>query len=69
VEKEYNAKHVGIVTALEKADEHYKKEVEKLVLRKEDLDKQLESMMEKLRVSVCWRFDHSPIDIMSCRSA
>ena len=50
VEKEYTSKAQVVTAALDKAEDTYKKEMEKLVLRKDDLDKQLESMLDKLKV-------------------
>ena len=50
VEKEYATKIQNATAAVDKAEETYKKEVEKMLARKDDLDKQMESMLEKFKV-------------------
>jgi hypothetical protein len=50
IDREYSQKCSVITTALDKSEDVFKKDMDKLVTRKEDLDKQLEIMIEKLRV-------------------
>lgn len=50
IEKDYSQKLANIQAQVEKTDESYRKDSEKLMVRKDDLDKQLESLMEKFKV-------------------
>ena len=50
IEKDYSQKLANSQAQLDKAEEAYRKDSEKLTTRKDDLDKQLESLMEKFRV-------------------
>ena len=50
VEKDVSHRLSTLQQQKEKVDDSYKKDFEKLTVRKDDLDKQLESMMDKFKV-------------------
>jgi len=50
IEKDYSQKLTNSQAQLDKAEEVYRKDSEKLTTRKGDLDNQLESLMEKFKV-------------------
>ena len=48
IDRDYAQKLAALSQQIEKVDEAYKKDLEKLHARQEDLDKQLESMLENM---------------------